>query len=159
MTSHSLNTKWIPTVAFMLASLAACTPKPVTDPRAAGSRYERWEVTVAAKQADVYSAALRVLTDSAYGLARTDALSGIIETRPRKESDAKPAGGGAFSMDLPITLRLLISPERGDSSRLSVAGDFAPAGNTSPDYQITARTGQWKFVQGIGDAILARVQK
>jgi hypothetical protein len=137
----------------------------VTDPRAVGPRNDEWAATVATPRADVYSTALRVLSDSAYGIARTDALSGLIDTRPRKESEGQTGSAQARTMilgaDWPVTLHVLLSPAAGDSTRISIKGEYQSAASSTSDRMIpiVAYQGEWKFVRGIGEALLARLPR
>jgi hypothetical protein len=149
-----------------VALLSGCTsmvPK-VTDPRAIGPRNDEWAATIAAPKADVYATVLRVLSDSAYGVAQTDMPSGVIVTRARKESEGQSGSAQARTMilgaDWPVTLRLLISPA-GDSTRVSIKGDYTHPDLSGKDaaQPIVAYQSEWKFVRGIGEALLARVQR
>jgi hypothetical protein len=146
-----------------VSGCASMVPK-VTDPRAVGPRNEEWAATIAAPKADVYATALRVLSDSAYGVAQTDMPSGVIITRPRKESEGQTGSAQARTMilgaDWPVTLRLLISPA-GDSTHISIKGDYSHKDLSGKDaaQPIVAYQGEWKFVRGIGEALLARVQR
>lgn len=153
------------TLVLAIATLSACVqPQSVADPHAVGLNSNQWRTTVAASPSVAFDAAMRVLTDSSYkiGDARKDA--GIIKTEYRKESDVqrgiaqvKTMNGLGRGMNYPIRLQLLVLAQGKDSSTLTITGEemLENIGKTLP---VDARTDQWRFVRGIGEAILASIR-
>jgi len=143
--------------AFVLVLCAACAMFGASDPNAAGSRDDRWEVVIARPRWVVFDAARRVLADSGYVLGQANLDVGAMSTADRKAGPVapgtvQPATGP--SRDYPVRLSLMMTPLGADSTRLSIAGQYR-RGSTGT---VTARSADWPLVQGIGEAILLRLR-
>ena len=128
------------------------------DPRAVGPRHDRWEVVIARPRFSVYQAALQVLADSGYVMAQENTDVAAISTADRK---ARPVTGAAAEpgtmprSDYPVRLSLVLIPYGGDSTRLSITGQYRLENRRGT---VDARSAEWYFVSGIGEAILARLR-
>lgn len=143
--------------ATLLAAAAGVHPT-VNDPHATGPHLDRWQATLPGAPAAVFDVAVRVPTDSSYRIADARKDAGLITTAVRKPSDVQRGGQQLRSMltsDEPVTLHLVLPPAAGDSTRLTLSGDYAggPAGDIT--IPISAYEGKWPLVRRIGEAIAA----
>lgn len=142
---------------FCVSLLAACV-RPVTDPHAAGANQNIWRATVARAPGAAFDAAMRVLTDSSYKIADARKDAGMIKTEYRKESEVqrgmRQARTMAVGSNYPVKLQLVVLPQGTDSSTITITGEYMLE-NIGRTLQIGAREGEWRFIRGIGEAILA----
>jgi hypothetical protein len=140
-----------------LLAAVACV-RPVTDPHASGPNVNQWRATIASQQASVFDAAMRVLSDSSYKIADARKDAGIIKTDYRKESDVLRGGAQLKSIfsgsNEPIRLQLLVLAQGRDSCTVTVTGEVLVP-NIDRTMALDARQKGWRFVQGVGEAILA----
>ncbi len=145
---------------FIGSSCLACTTvQTAGDPHAVGPRYDRWEAVIAQPRSAVFDAALRVLTDSGYVLAQVNRDVAAISTADRRVSAAERGAqqpGTSLDRNYPVRLSVVMSPQGQDSTRLSISGQYRLE-NINELVTVNARSGEWRFVRGIGEAILAYV--
>ena len=127
----------------------------VADPRAVGSRHDRWESVIPRARSTVFDVAVRTLTDSGYVLAQTNSGVSAISTADRrvKQTPRLPGDPESLATDYRIRLSLVLTPIGADSTRLSITGQYR-----SNNRSVDARSDDWYFVRGIGEAILERVR-
>jgi hypothetical protein len=160
-------------LALILAIIPACAPPAVEAPKAVAPSADTWEKTVPVSSAEAYAVVLGVLTDSSYLIQRSDAETGIVETKPRRDRPLRygletagsqgfsvPADAGASTVryegfNYPITLRATVTPAGTDSARIAIAGIYMIQHNQSA--RILARSAEWRYVTGVGSAVLNRV--
>ena len=131
------------------------------DPHAVAPRYDRWEAVIAQPRSTVFDAALRVLTDSGYVMAQVNRDVAAISTADRRVTSATPGAqppGTSLDRNYPVRLSLVMSRQGQDSTRLSISGQYRLE-NVNELVTVNARSGEWRFVRGIGEAILAHVNR
>ena len=135
---------------------AGCASFGASDPRVAGPRNDRWEVVIAQPRVAVFDVARQVLADSGYVLAQSNLDLGVISTADRRTSTIDPLTRQPVTVpgEYPVLLSLAMTPLGRDSTRLSISGQYRP-GNEGT---VNARSSEWRLVQGIGEAILARLR-
>lgn len=139
-----------------LLGIACATAPKAIDPHALPPAYDHWSAIATASRVQVYNTALRVLTDSAFRISRSDTLNGIIETLPRTQTDVRR---GASQLrtgveDAPVTLRFLVSTVTSNWTRLTISGDVQTTSGVS--IPLVATDARWHLLSEIGDAVLAR---
>ena len=155
-TARQVNARRISLLAFVALAFAGCAfMSGVSDPRDTGSRNDRWEVVIAHPRASVYDVAVSTLTDSGYVLAQTNSGVSAISTADRRERRRVRLPGDPETVGIayPIRLSLVLEPVGADSTRLSITGQYR-SNNTN----VTARSDDWHYVRGVGEAILARLR-
>jgi hypothetical protein len=113
---------------------------------------------IARPRSAVFEAGLRVLTDSGYVLAQSSSDLGVISTADRRPRSAQGEAAGAATpsrSDYPVRLSLVMTPHGADSTRLSITGQYRPNASGRSG-NVDARSEEWRFVRGIGEAILAQ---
>lgn len=145
-------------IAVIALSLGACHPKPITDPHVAGANKNQWRAILAVPSDRAFSAAMQVLVDSSYQVASATKDAGLIKTAYRKESEVQRGRAQlktmALGSDYPIRLQLVILPTGKDSSTVTITGEQLLE-NIAQTMQIPAHENSWRFVRGIGEAIIA----
>lgn len=137
----------IPLVCLFVS--ACLSPSVVSDPRAVGPEFDRWEVRLPNAPHVVFGAAMNVLADSGYTARHADATAGIIATNLRRVS----VSGSTNDYRLDI----MILPA-GDSSRVVMKGEFCHVIDGAQQcYARRAWVDDWKVVQGIGEALVRKV--
>ena len=137
-----------------VVSLGCAFARGVEDPRAAGSRHDRWETVIARPRPTVFDAAVSTLSDSGYILAQTNSGVSAISTADRRvrRPARLPGDQESLATDYRIRLSLVLEPVGPDSTRLSITGQYRSNNKT-----VDARSEDWPFIRGIGEAILARL--
>ena len=140
--------------------LSCATSQMAGDPHAVGPRHDRWEAVIAQPRPAVFGVALRVLTDSGYVMAQENRDVAAISTADRRSSSAQPGGqqqpGTMPGSDYPIRLSLVLTPLGPDSTRLTITGQYRLENIGAT---VNARSDEWRFVRGIGEAILAQLKR
>jgi hypothetical protein len=160
-------------IALFLTIAPACARPAVQEPSAPVQVVDAWQTTVPVSSAEAYSAVLGVLADSNYLIRLGDAASGVVETRPRRVSDvrraveeskvvgfASPPDAAASTVryagsNYPITLRAVVRPAGEDSAHIAIVGDYAIHNQTA---HIVAGSTEWRYLVGVGRAVLTRVR-
>ena len=157
MTAMHLDARRVSVVAVLGVLAAGCAiASGVPDPRAVGPRYDRWETVVPHRRPIVFDAVVRTLTDSGYVLAQTNSGVSAISTADRKLPAAAHLPGDAgkpLADAYPVRLSVVLTPHGSDSTRLAITGQYRL--NNTP---VTARSSEWHFVRGIGEAILLQLR-
>jgi hypothetical protein len=152
----------IVTLLSIVTATACITPPPITDPHATGLNMNQWRATVSGPPSKAFDVAMQVLTDSSYKIADARKDVGMISTDYRKESDVQRGMAQLQTMNVslnyPIRLQLVILARGSDSSTVTITGEEMLE-NISRTLPIGARTGEWRFVRGIGDALLATLPR
>lgn len=140
----------------LLIGIGCATTPQVTDPHALAPEYDRWDAAIPGLRAEVFNATLRVLSDSAFQIVRSDPVNGIIETRARTETDSRRGASQLRTTvgDASVTLRFLLSQQGTNTTHLIISGSVQTiSGVTVP---LVATDGRWHFLRGVGEAVLAR---
>jgi hypothetical protein len=153
--SRTSLVRWI----VLAVLVVGCARFLASDPRAAGPNADRWETTIPRARVAVFNAAVDVLRDSGYVLAQENTGVSAISTADRRtRSNARP-GLPLDSLgrsDYPVRLSLVLTPRGGDSTYLSITGQYRTGANAGR--LVAATSSDWRLVRGIGEAILARVK-
>lgn len=158
-------------IALFLAIAPACARPAVEDAASPVRIVDAWQATVPVSSDEAYTAVLGVLSDSSYSIRIADAANGVLETRPRRDSDVRHAvegpevNGFAYPPDAgmstvsyvgsnyPITLRAVVTPAGPSSAHIAIAGDYAIHRQAA---HITARSTEWRYITGVGNAVISR---